>query len=224
MGWPTSEPSYVLDRRGIDGTVVKAWQALRAVIASPATARAQAEAIRRSRQRSASESARLVVRWLYLRREVAALARRTGIHVFDQGLLQALWSVAYQAADPSALDALTDPLLSLPIRRPIAVLLLSDLATVRRRLTERQSTASRVEQDLERTAGEEPLTKAQHALAAVLEIAHRLELSATWEVLRFDTGDDKTPEQIVTEVTGALCRSIGARAAPTDQAMSRHAL
>jgi hypothetical protein len=108
-----------------------------------ATARA-ARIVGATRQPDAATRTRLLFNWLL----VVALARgartRPGVHLLDQGVLQAVWSIALEDRSETALQLLADPALALALP-DVAVVVAARLDVVHDRLCSRSAHDSRVE-------------------------------------------------------------------------------
>jgi len=164
------EPTYTLAHEKGETTrqAVKARQALTTLVRSPSESLSWFRTFAGSRQARRSDLIKLTINWLHLTAVVEQAKRSSGIVLLDQGLLQALWSIEYEAGT-SVLDGsgLAERLASCLPERAALVLTEVSLATTARRLTQRPGAASRVEQASD---GE-----AQRALARAREVLNRVE-------------------------------------------------
>src|SRR5258708_2736630 len=88
------EPSYQLDHETAPARRVaaKLWLAARGWAYRPHQSRLWLQALLESGQESAQRLRAVALNWFYLVGSARRSAERPGIHVFDQGLLQAGWS------------------------------------------------------------------------------------------------------------------------------------
>jgi hypothetical protein len=142
------EPSYEL-AHGLSPARRRCWKSLHVVLQiaqHPLASLRALAAIGRTQQRGFGTRVRLAVNALLVASLAAQARRRPGIHLLDQSLLQAAWSVALDDRPGSPL-----PLLDTPgLRDAIADLVVfvdADLGTVQRRLSERPGHHSRLEQE-----------------------------------------------------------------------------
>ena len=171
------EPSYELDHATppAERRSSKLWLAVRAWAQSPRQSRFWLRTLVRSRQESRRRLGDAAINWFYLLGSAQRCAGVPGIHVFDQGLLQALWSIGYAArraevVSPELLGRLTR---ALP-RRAIVVFVDADLRIIRNRLTGRVKGRSLLERDLTNGHAAACLAKATQILLRVEEIAWQL--------------------------------------------------
>jgi hypothetical protein len=145
-GWRVEQPTYSVDHE------MRVWQRLllklRLVTAEavfhPAGAVRSLRAILATRQASAGDVIRLTVNWLFMSSLLRETERRAGVHIFDEGQVNALWSIGFSARSVSTAGILT----GLARRRstPVVVALIeADIAAVRARLDLRKNGKSRLE-------------------------------------------------------------------------------
>ncbi len=110
----------------------------------PIAAWRAARAVQRTTQPDLSTRLRLWFNWLLVLDLGRAASRRQGVHLFDQGILQAIWSIALEDRDEAALSLLAAPAArsALP---DLVVVVDADLDVVAKRLDRRQGRDSRVE-------------------------------------------------------------------------------
>jgi hypothetical protein len=164
-GWRVEQPTYSVDHE------MRAWQRLllklRLVTAEavfhPASALRSLRAILATRQASAADVIRLTVNWLFMSSLLRKTDRRAGAHIFDEGQLNALWSIGFNARSAGTAGILAE--LARQRSTPVVVALIeADIAAVRARLDLRKNGQSR----LERTrSADDAWERAQRALQQV---------------------------------------------------------
>jgi shikimate kinase len=199
-GASVRQPSHVL-AHGLGRTQRRFWKAahvLREVLLHPVASLRTMRFIAATRQRDPHARWNLAFNWLL----VVALTRRArrghGLHVFDQGVLQAIWSVALEGDVDAAMALLAHvgDSIALP---DVVVLVEADLATVKDRLERRPEHDSRLEREKERAAellrrGNELMHRIAGALGRT-RVAHIISLHN-------EAGAD--PERLAGEVVVAL--------------------
>ena len=186
-GLPVSEPTYVMDHVIPHGSrqLRKLSYAVRALVAHPRSAVAFGRAALRSGQRQPSELAAVTLNWWYLLGAHRRAMSTPGVHLFDQGLLQALWSLGYGARHPdTALDGA--PTMMPGCDRYVVVSLRVRTETALDRLRARPNGESRVDRDVEAGRGELALARASMMTDAVDGLAERLARDRVLTVMRFD--------------------------------------
>jgi thymidylate kinase len=145
-GWRVEQPTYSVDHG------MRAWQRLllkfRLVTAEaifhPASAVRSAKAILATRQASAADVIRLTVNWLFMSSLLRKTDGRAEVHIFDEGLLNALWSIGFSARSADTPRILGE--LARQRSTPVVVALIeADIAAVRARLDLRKNGQSRLE-------------------------------------------------------------------------------
>lgn len=145
-GWQVDQPTYSVDHK------MRTWERLllklRLVsgeaILHPACAVRSVKAILATRQASAADFIRLTVNWLFMSSLLRKTDRRTGVHMFDEGLLNALWSIGFSARSADTVGILGE--LARQRTTPVVVALIeADIAAVRERLDLRRNGHSRLE-------------------------------------------------------------------------------
>jgi hypothetical protein len=164
-GWRVEQPTYLVDHE------MRAWQRLllklRLVTAEaifhPACAVRSLSAILATRQASTADVIRLTVNWLFMSSLLRKTDRRAGVHIFDEGQLNALWSIGFSATSAGTAGILAE--LARQRSAPVVVALIeADIAAVRARLDLRKNGQSR----LERTASaDDAWERARRALQQV---------------------------------------------------------
>ena len=145
-GWHVEQPTYSVDHE------MPAWRRLllklRLVTAEaifhPAGAVRSLKAILATRQASAADVIRLTVNWLFMSSLLRKTDCRTGVHIFDEGQLNALWSIGFSARSAGTAGILAE--LARQRSTPVVVALIeADIAAVRARLDLRKNGQSRLE-------------------------------------------------------------------------------
>lgn len=151
---PVTEPTYRLDHMVGNGArqAVKLWYSLRRVIRRPRLSARWARTVLGSHQRAFGSSWVEIMNLLYLLELVRSEAARPGVHLFDQGLFQALWSLAYDSAAPDVIPPLVVERVRRSLPRTVVVVVVeASVATARARLLARPGATSRLQRDV--TAG-----------------------------------------------------------------------
>jgi thymidylate kinase len=127
-----------------------------------------ARAIAATGQSSTLEWVRALFNWLFVTPLVRPIAQFDGIRILDQGIFQALWSVAF-SGDHNALKIMTDQLMAQSPVPDVVIIVHARLSTVAQRLATRQSHDSRLEHLLEKNPG--VLARSESLFLQVAEIA-----------------------------------------------------
>jgi hypothetical protein len=141
------EPSYEL-AHGPSPARRRFWKSLhvaRQLALHPLASLRVLAAIGRTQQRGFGTRVRLAVNALLVVSLAAQARRRPGVHLLDQGLLQAAWSVALDDRPGAPLPLLDTRGLCGAIA-DLVVIVDAELGTVQRRLSERPGHESRIEQ------------------------------------------------------------------------------
>ena len=146
-GWRVEQPTYATDHE------LSTWERyllkLRLVAAEvmrhPWRAWRSLRAIAMTRQARAMDFVGVSVNWLFVSALLRRAQRRGGVHLFDEGLLNTLWSVGFSAnaADTVAILGRLAREAPPPL---VATFLEADHATIRQRLGRRKNGHSRLEQ------------------------------------------------------------------------------
>jgi hypothetical protein len=184
------EPSYHLDHATplAGRRVSKLWLAARGWAHNRAQSRFWLHTLAQSHQPGARRRRAVTVNWFYLLGSAHRCADVPGIHVFDQGLLQGLWSIGYAADRPDviSLSLLARLRRALP-PRALVVLVEADIPTIRQRLAARNTGRSRLERDVAAGHSVAWLAKATQVLECVEAIAWQLTHLHDVMVLRINT-------------------------------------
>jgi hypothetical protein len=145
----TQQPSHALDHElaPVWRRTFKAIHVLRELACHPVASLQAARIIAATRQRRFLTHCLLTFNWLLVAGLARRAHRRPGVHVFDQGMLQAVWSVALEGDAETAMKLLRHGA-NHGFMPEVAVVVDADTTTVRHRLVERDSGASRIERDL----------------------------------------------------------------------------
>jgi thymidylate kinase len=161
-------------------------------------------AIGRTRQRGFGTRVRLAVNALLVASLAAQARRRPGIHLLDQSLLQAAWSVALDDRPGSPLPLLDTGGLRGAIA-DLVVIVDADLDTVQRRLSERPGHDSRLEQE---GAGPAALQRGALLVGEVRAAVQRGRLARVIEAVNDTQGLDRLTAEVAAQIADF------ARAAP----------
>jgi len=145
-GFRVEEPTYVADHR------MRPWQRYllkvlvvpAEVVLHPATAARSVRAILRTRQTSTGDLIGVTVNWFFMCSRLRRTRRRAGVHLFDEGLLHALWSIGFRARA----DETPRILQELASQHPgggVAALIEADVPTVKERVARRANGDSRLD-------------------------------------------------------------------------------
>lgn len=196
-GHRVHEPTFRTDRLPSPAArrVRKAILASVGLAAGPAGAVSDLAAIRRSAAPAPGGWATGGLNWLYVSRTARRAARRPGIHLLDQGVLQALWSVLYATdREDAETDAWTDAWARRAAGRipsgTVAVVLDAADDELHRRLGARTGGGSRLDAEIRQGAGaaERALSGGRAALAAVDAVASRLQAEGRLDLHRLNAG------------------------------------
>ena len=186
-GFAVTEPTYRLDHvvRPIGRRVRKAWYALRGLLTEPREGGFWTQVLWQSRQPSIGRLIAEAMNWFYLMATVRRKTLEPGIHLFDQGLCQAIFSIAYEASctDITSHASLVRLASSLPSHSVIIVVEAS-LGTISSRLRSRPGLASRVERDMAAGLSATGFTRAMGALARTESAVGRLSRKGRITLLR----------------------------------------
>jgi len=142
------QPSYVLahDMGKAERRLWKSVHVLREFLSHPVASIAAIRAISATRQRSRRTRWKLIFNWLLVVDLARQARRHPGLHLLDQGVLQAMWSVALDDDSDAALALLRVKATRLALP-DIVVLVEADLATVQQRLGSRPHGDSRLDRE-----------------------------------------------------------------------------
>lgn len=122
---------------------VKAALALCEILAHPACTAASVAAISRSKQWLAADVPARALQWTLAQRLLRAARRKPALHVLDEGVVQALWSLGLRGDVGPVLDALEHT--AGWIGPDLVVVVEAPLDVIRDRLTSRRSRHSRTQ-------------------------------------------------------------------------------
>jgi hypothetical protein len=145
-GWRVEQPTYAVDHemRAWERRLWKVRLVTAEAILHPASAVRSARAILATRQASAADFIRLTINWLFMCSLLRNTDGRPGVHIFDEGLLNALWSIGFSAGSAGTGAILGE--LARQRSTPVVVALVeADIAAVRERLELRKNGQSRLE-------------------------------------------------------------------------------
>jgi energy-coupling factor transporter ATP-binding protein EcfA2 len=201
-GATVSEPTWRIDHtlRPSLRLLRKASLAIAAAARDPYRARGIIESIVQSRQPTTREVLKLVINALYVAEAAERCERRPGVHVFDQGLLQQLWSALYRAAESSDLEARCRESLALGSTLANVVVVDAPLVTLQRRLQVRRGGASRLERQLRDSGPQAVLERAVFAQQRVEAVVESLSERGTVRLLRVSGGEEASPRLVARAV------------------------
>ena len=145
-GWRVEQPTYSVNHemRTWERLLLKLRLVLAEAIFHPARAVRSVNAILATRQASAADFMGVTVNWLFMSSLLRKSDRRTGVHIFDEGPLNALWSIGFSAGSAGTAGILGE--LARQRSTPVVVALVEvDIAAVRERLDLRKDGRSRLE-------------------------------------------------------------------------------
>jgi len=177
--------------------VLKAWYALRGLFNELREAAFWSKVLWLSGQPTIGRLVAEVMNWFYLMTTVRSETAERGIHLFDQGLCQAIWSIAYEAsyAEITSRESLARLAQLLPAQSVI-VLVEASLPTIGGRLQLRPGLASRVERDMAAGLSVTGFARAMGAMARTEAAIARLAKSGRITLLRLhNDADAELPEE-----------------------------
>ncbi|MGH9867884.1 MAG: AAA family ATPase [Candidatus Polarisedimenticolia bacterium] len=168
-GLRVTQPSYPLahDIPRVARLALKSRLVAAEMLAHPRRSLRAAQAIRDSGQARGADTGRMTFNWLLVTRLMSHPPAPGDLHLFDQGILQALWSIAYGGAPGAAARVAFRLEAGLP--RPGAVVVVrSSAETVRRRLAGRVDRDSRL--DDAGPDGDRAIARGTRVFEEVLEV------------------------------------------------------
>ena len=191
-GFVVSEPTWRNDHasRPAVRALRKASLAAAASVRGPRRAGDLLRSLVQSRQPTRRELLQLAINALYLAETATQCARSEGIHVFDQGVLQQLWSVLYRAGDSNDAERYYAGQLAGRAAATWVVMIDTPLGAVQRRLLARTGGASRFERHLLATGPQAVLDRAMFAQRRVEALANALHAAGAARVMRVSGAGD----------------------------------
>lgn len=171
-GFGVSQPAHAVGviPDVVARALVKSWPVGREVLRHPVASLRATAAVIATRQTSRVVLFKMLFNWLL----VAALMRRSvsrpGVHLFDQGIAQGIWSIGLSAAD-AGIDRCGERLIELVPLPDIVVVLRASPETVTQRLRRRGGRESRA--DAWTLDDHDQLTRAQRVMDEVLGLLRR---------------------------------------------------
>lgn len=146
-GWRVEQPTYATDHE------MHTWERLllkfRLVsvetVFHPVRAVRSVRAILATQQAGVSDLIHVTVNWLFISALFRKAERREGVHIFDEGLLNALWSIGFSAGSWRTVEML----LRLARQRStpvVAAIMEADMSAIKERLDLRENGHSRLEE------------------------------------------------------------------------------
>jgi O-antigen/teichoic acid export membrane protein len=212
-GLTVTEPTYHLDHviRPAGRRVLKIAYALRGLLSQPREGGFWSQMLWQSRQPTLGRLVAEAMNWFYLMATVRRKTAEPGIHFFDQGLCQAIWSIVYEgvSTDITSQEALSRLAHSLP-STSIIVLVEARLDTIGTRLQRRPGMASRVEREMAAGMSATGFARGMGALARTQAAVARLARKGRITILQLDNDEDQELVDGAVRIADALRRlSVG---------------
>lgn len=175
----------------------------------PGRSAAAARAMLGSQPEGRTSGARRWFHWLVTQRLMSSARARPGVHLFDEGVLQALWSVGLRGHARSALDRIAAE----PARWALPDLVLvveAPTDELDRRLSARPSRHSRVQEGDDAEARRSELARG-HALADRILAWWGEVFGETRPVIRVENGAGASPEDAAAAALPSILRRAEAR-------------
>jgi hypothetical protein len=174
------------------------------VLSEPAAAVRVGLAIGRA-ERNAVDVASRSLQWFVTQRVLDRAAGRAGVHVFGEGVLQALWSIGLRG-DPDALLELLDAGAAPWIRPRVLVVVNAPTDVADARLGARRSSHSRT-QALGAAARTAELRRGRELLECLVEWWRAS--SREGEIVEVDNGDDEPRDREVALLVNRIVTLLG---------------
>jgi hypothetical protein len=217
MGFIVTEPTYQLDHvvHPIRRRLLKVAHALRGLLGQPREGGFWTHVLYQSRQPSMLRLLAEAMNWFYLTAIVRKKAADPGIHLFDQGLCQAIWSIVYEAGctDITSNASLARLAHSLP-SQSVIVLVEASLHTIGARLRVRPGLVSRVERDMAAGLSATGFARAMGSLARTEAAIARLARKGRITILRLNNDNDGSLPGSATDIAARLCQLSAGRDEP----------
>lgn len=203
------EPTRIVDRlpSGRARRTRKLKLAVAECVRCPGRTIESAGAILRTSQASPAGHSLSILNWVYLAGLYRQAARQPGISLFDQGILQAIWSVAagQRSLPEQASDSWADRAAAVLVPDAVAVFVDAADPVLRSRLAGRTDGMSRLDSAIVRSesAAAEAFRSGRIALTMVAEVARRLEHEGLLRVIRLDSGTRGIPS-LAGEIAASL--------------------
>lgn len=204
---PVFEPSYTLDHATAlaPRLASKLWLAARGWAHHPRQARKWLHTLAAAGQESQRGLHSVALNWFYLVGSAQRCAAIPGIHVFDQGLLQAAWSLAYGARRSAVIAAGWRARLGSALPpRALLVLVEAEVPTIRARLERRSGATSRLERDVAAGRSLTCLARAADLFSDVADVARDLAHVLDITLLRIDGNGGRSPLANAASIADAI--------------------
>lgn len=185
----------------------KAMHVARELLRHPVAALGAARVIRHTEQPDLATRLKLWFNWLLVLALGRAARRDPRVHLFDQGVLQAVWSIALEDRSEAAL-ALLDSAGARAAMPDVAVFVVAGLAAVQQRLHARGSRDSRIDR---RPTDPQLLRRGEHL---VERIHQAIRSDGTVRLLEART-EDHDLDAVAAYLAGALQPEVAAATAPS---------
>jgi hypothetical protein len=187
--------------------VLKVAYALRGLLSQPREGGFWSQMLWQSRQPTLGRLVAEAMNWFYLMATVRRKTAEPGIHFFDQGLCQAIWSIVYEgfSTDITSQEALSRLAHSLP-SKSIIVLVEARLDTIGTRLQLRPGLASRIEREMAAGMSATGFARGMGALARTQAAVARLARKGRITILQLDNDGDQELVDGAVRIADALRR------------------
>jgi|SRR5947209_6664118 len=205
-GFAVSTPRYDLDHRSAPPARLarKVGYAVAGALRHPRRAGRWLGTAIHSRQPSMGVLCAVTANWLQLGEIMRRCVARPGVHVFDEGLLQGLWSAGYEArAQHEVWPELVRRLEELLPPRLVVVVMDAAPAQVRQRLQRREIAASRLDRDLALGERDAAWLRAAAVWDDVMAAALRLAAAHRLTLHRIHTDRDR-PEDAAAAIAAFI--------------------
>ena len=145
-GFQVEQPTYVV-HHGMhrwERYLLKLLVVPAEMVLHPAHAARSARAILRTRQSSAGDFIGLTVNWFFMCSLLRRAKARGGVQFFDEGLVNALWSIGFRASADNT-PRILEELARQHSSDVAAALIEADIPTVKERLASRKNSESRLD-------------------------------------------------------------------------------
>ncbi|HEV8380681.1 MAG TPA: lipopolysaccharide biosynthesis protein [Gemmatimonadales bacterium] len=222
-GLTVTEPTYHLDHvvRPAGRRVLKASYAFRGLFGQPREGGFWSQVLWQSRQPSVGRLLAEAMNWFYLMATVRGKTAEPGVHLFDQGLCQAIWSIVYEATctEITSQESLARLARSLP-GQSVIILVEASLDTIGTRLRDRPGLVSRVERDIAAGLSATGFARAMGALARTEAAIARLSRKGRITLLRLNNDEDGRLAERADKIADVLRQLSDGRGEPEPAAAS----
>jgi hypothetical protein len=150
-GIPHDNTTYMLTHEAsrMKRIFTKSLYVMNGLFLNPRYVARSVSAILATKQRSSTDALKSLFNWLYISSLMQGREDSPGVHLSDQGMFQALWSISLSGTKVDSLAHMTQALAA-RISSPVLVIIVeSSLATIENRLRSRQGHLSRIDRWIE---------------------------------------------------------------------------